>query len=147
VASHADTDADPDPDADADPDATPTPTPTASVAPTATPTASPPPTATPTPTPSPTGGVLGQTATPATTLPPTDALSTGGGSGGEGWRMVLLALAAILAVGLLVTPATVVVRTKTAIADHAEGRVPAQLREQRKTADPYGAAVFSRFRY
>lgn len=96
----------------------PTPTPTASVAPTETPgpTATPAPTATvaptPTPTPSPTGGVLGETATPATTLPPTDTLSGGSGGGGEGWRMVLFALAAIIGIGLLVTPATVVVRGK-----------------------------------
>ncbi len=55
----------------------------------------------------------GETATPATTLPPTDTLSSGsGGAGGEGWRLVLLALAGILGIGLLVTPASAVVRTK-----------------------------------
>jgi hypothetical protein len=99
------------------PTVAPTPTPTVAPTPTPEPTATPAPTATvaptPTPTPTPTGGVEGETATPATTLPPTDTLSNGsGGPGGESWRLVLLALAGILGLALLVTPASVVVRSK-----------------------------------
>jgi len=102
------------------PTGAPTPTPTLAPTPTPTeaPTATPAPTETaaptpsPTPTETPTGGVEGETATPGTTLPPTDTLSNGSGPGGESWRLVLFALAGILALGLLVTPATVVVRPK-----------------------------------
>jgi hypothetical protein len=40
------------------------------------------------------------------TLPPTDALSAGSQvPGGESWRLVLLAMAGILATTLLLTPA------------------------------------------
>jgi hypothetical protein len=65
-------------------------------------------------TPSPTGGVGGATGTPGVpgvTLPPTDTL-TGGTSApaGDGWRLILLAMAGLMAAGLLVTPARVVVR-------------------------------------
>ena len=62
-------------------------------------------------TPTPTGGVGGATGTPGVTLPPTDTLS--GGSivpAGDGWRLILLAMAGLMASALLVTPATVVVR-------------------------------------
>lgn len=113
-------------EATATPTATPTPTgaatatptatpgPVQTTAPTPTPTATPTtvPTATPTPNPNPSGGVGGETATPGRTLPPTDAFSSGDRPGGEGWRIALVALAAILAVILLVTPAKAVVRTK-----------------------------------
>jgi hypothetical protein len=96
--------------------AEPTPTPTS--APTPTPTLAP----TPEPTlePTPTGGVGGATGTPAggaggatadPTLPSTSTID-GQGSGpiGEGWRMILLALAGVLAAALLLTPARVVIR-------------------------------------
>lgn len=107
------------------PTATPTPAPTATPtqAPTATPTLAPTPTPTgsvlptqtvnPTdpPTPAPTGSVEGATATPARTLPSTDTIDgSGGGPMNDGWRVVLLALAGILAAALLLTPATAVVR-------------------------------------
>ena len=101
---------------------TPTPTPTASptqgLTPTPTPTASPTqgtttPTATPTPTgdvddggTDPTGGVQGQTGTPATTLPPTaTALDRSASPSTDVWRIVLLALAAIVALAILFAPA------------------------------------------
>jgi hypothetical protein len=106
------------------PEATPAPTPEATPAPT--PEATPPPTpeatpaptaeATPAPTPeeTPTGGVGGATATPPAaghTLPPTDTLSDAAPtSGGDGWRIILLALAATLGAALLLTPARTVVR-------------------------------------
>jgi hypothetical protein len=80
---------------------TPTPTPEGSVAPTE----STPPTDAPTATP--TGDVGGATGTPATTLPPTDALD-GTSSPGESWRLIVLAMAGILAAALLLTPARVV---------------------------------------
>ncbi len=62
----------------------------------------------------PTGGVGGATGTPGApglTLPPTDTLS-GGTSvpAGDGWRLILLAMAGLMAAALLVTPARVVVR-------------------------------------
>jgi hypothetical protein len=95
---------------------TPTPTPTATPEPvqTTAPTPTPTPTVAPTPTedPVPSGGVGGETATPGRTLPPTDVLSSGDRPGGEGWRMVLVALAGLLATILLVTPAKAVVRTQ-----------------------------------
>jgi hypothetical protein len=79
------------------------------------------PTATPTPaptaTPTPAGGVGGATATPAPTatpkptLPSTDAIDgTGSGSSGDGWRIILLAMAGVLAAALMLTPAGAVVR-------------------------------------
>jgi hypothetical protein len=96
----------------------PEPTPTPTSAPTPTPTLAP----TPEPTlePTPTGGVGGATGTPAggaggatadPTLPSTSTID-GQGSGpiGEGWRMILLALAGVLAAALLLTPARVVIR-------------------------------------
>ncbi len=96
----------------------PTPTPTSAPTPTPTPTLAP----TPEPTlePTPTGGVGGATGTPAggaggatadPTLPSTSTID-GQGSGpiGEGWRMILLALAGVLAAALLLTPARVVIR-------------------------------------
>ncbi len=98
--------------------ATPSPTPT--LAPTPTPTLAPTPTlpgATPSPTPAPTGGVGGATGTPppdATadpTLPSTSTIDgTGTGPTGDGWRIVLLAMAGLLAAALLLTPARAVIR-------------------------------------
>jgi hypothetical protein len=80
--------------------------------------------AVPTPTdslPTPTGAVGGATATPTggagagtTTEPTLPATSTIDGQGdgplGGGWRIILLAMAALLAVALLLTPARAVVR-------------------------------------
>ncbi len=65
-------------------------------------------------TPTPTGGVGGATGTPGApgiTLPPTDTLSGGTDAlAGDGWRLILLAMAGLMAAALLLTPATVVVR-------------------------------------
>jgi hypothetical protein len=59
--------------------------------------------------PSATGSVAGETGTPVTTLPPTDSLGDAAQTtGGDGWRLVLLALAGTLAVALLLTPARAV---------------------------------------
>jgi hypothetical protein len=94
----------------------PTPEPTATPGPTATPTPAPTeePNPTPEPTPSPTGGVLPATGTPGATLPPTDTSFGGDGPAGptDGWRLVLLAIAGLMAGVLLLTPATAVVRRK-----------------------------------
>jgi hypothetical protein len=66
------------------------------------------------PTATPTGGVGGATGTPGipgVTLPPTDTLSGGPiAPAGGGWRLILLAMAGLMAAALLVTPARVVVR-------------------------------------
>jgi len=108
------------------PAATPTPTPTppaATPTPTpgggeegATPTPTPPaatPTPTPgggeggaTPTPTPQGGVSGATGTPHVTLPPTDAAADAAPepAAPDGWRLVLLGLASLLATILVLTP-------------------------------------------
>jgi hypothetical protein len=107
----------------------PTPTPTSTTAPTATPTATTAPTATPqptevpnptpeptpapteepNPTATPTGEVNPATGTPAVTLPPTDAALDGTAApAGETWRLIILAMAGILAAGLLLTPASAV---------------------------------------
>jgi hypothetical protein len=95
------------------------PTPTPTEAPTPTPTEAPTPTPTEAPTPTPTGGVGGATATPAgsvggataaPTLPTTSTLDEATSPLNDGWRVILLALAAVLAVALLLTPATAVVR-------------------------------------
>jgi hypothetical protein len=106
--------------------ATPTPTPTENgggggATPTPTPTqngggagATPTPTpgggvggSTPTPTTAPggVGGVQGATATPKVTLPPTDTVSGTAQPTNDGWRAVLIAMAALLATVLLLTPA------------------------------------------
>jgi hypothetical protein len=97
-----------------------TPTPTPEVTPTPTPEVTPTPTptgsvggATGTPqiTPEPTGSVGGATGTPGTTLPPTDTIGAAGtGSTGEAWRLIVLAMAGMLAAALLLTPAKAVVR-------------------------------------
>ena len=69
---------------------------------------------TPEATPAPTGGVGGATGTPKprVTLPPTDTIDgiASSAPAGDGWRLVLLGLAAMLAASLLLTPARVVVR-------------------------------------
>ncbi len=52
------------------------------------------------------GQVERATATPRVTPPPTDAAPTSGTPGGDSWRIVLLAIAALLAMTLLLTPAT-----------------------------------------
>jgi hypothetical protein len=70
----------------------PTPTPTGEVEPTATPTATP------------TGGVEGATGTPKTTLPPTDTLGSTQSPSGDGWRMILLAMAGLLGAALILHP-------------------------------------------
>jgi hypothetical protein len=97
--------------------ATPSPTPT--LAPTPTPTLAPtptPPGATPSPTPAPTGGVGPATGEPPAatadpTLPSTSTIDgTGTGPTGDGWRIVLLAMAGLLAAALLLTPARAVIR-------------------------------------
>jgi hypothetical protein len=103
--------------------ATVTPTPPPVVTPTPPPvvTPTPPPVVTPTPppgvtpAPTPTGGVGGITGTPPATadptLPSTSTLdSQGTGSSGDGWRIILLVVAGLLAVALLLTPAGAVVR-------------------------------------
>ena len=92
---------------------TPTQAPTATPtdAPTATPTGSVAPTQTVNPTDPPTGSVAAATATPARTLPSTSTIDgSGNGPLNDGWRVVLLALAGVLAAALLLTPATAVVR-------------------------------------
>jgi hypothetical protein len=66
------------------------------------------PTSTPTPTPS--GGVAGATGTPAITLPPTDMPPSQAGPAGDGWRLILLALAGLVATTLLLTPSSRLVR-------------------------------------
>ncbi len=86
----------------------PTPTPTPA------PTEDPAPTPTTAPTPTPAGGVGGATGTPGVTLPPTDTALTPGGASqaGDGWRLILLAMAGLLASALLLTPASAVVSRK-----------------------------------
>ena len=84
----------------------PTPEPTPAPTPEPTPAPTPEPTPAPTPEPTPAGGVGGATATPGTTLPPTDSLGdTASAAGGDSWRIMLLALAGTLAAALLLTPA------------------------------------------
>ena len=60
--------------------------------------------ATPTPTATPTGGVEGETATPAITAPPTDALGgSGPTSGGDTWRIVLIGFGALIGGAMVIT--------------------------------------------
>ncbi len=99
------------------PDPTPTPTPTPTPDPTRptptpnpTPTPTPDPTPTPTPeaTPPPTGEVLSEVGVPAVTLPPTDTLTQSSSApAGDNWRLILLAMAGILAGSLVLTPGEV----------------------------------------
>ena len=55
-------------------------------------------------TPTPTGTVGGATGTPTSTLPPTDASDGSGGAMSQGWRTVVLSLAALLGAVLILTP-------------------------------------------
>jgi hypothetical protein len=72
---------------------------------TPTPTPTPTPVPTPTPSPSPTGEVLSETGAPAVTLPPTDTFSGNTSApAGDSWRLILLAMAGILAGTLVLTP-------------------------------------------
>ena len=83
----------------AEPTPTPTPTPEGTPTPTPTPT----PGTTPTPTPTPEDSVGGDTATP--TLPPTDTVAgTTSSPTSDGWRVMLVVLAEILATVLVLTP-------------------------------------------
>jgi len=93
------------------PTATPTPAPTATPTPAPTGSVEPTQTVNPTATPAPTGSVEAATATPARTLPSTSTIDgSGNGPMNDGWRVVLLALAGVLATALLLTPATAVIR-------------------------------------
>ena len=50
------------------------------------------------------GGVEGETATPAITAPPTDALGGGGPtSGGDTWRIVLIGFGALIGGAMVIT--------------------------------------------
>ncbi len=60
----------------------------------------------------PSGSVGGETGTPEITLPPTDALLEGSTAVSEGWRLPLLALAALLALTLWLSPAPGSVRRR-----------------------------------
>ena len=64
-----------------------------------------PPTASPSASSSPSGSVLSETGTPDITPPPTDAIGPTGSSAGDGWRLILLVGAALMASILVVTPA------------------------------------------
>jgi hypothetical protein len=86
------------------PTASPTPAPTVTLAPTATPAATATVQPTPTPSATPTGEVNPATGTPATTLPPTDALTGTASPAGDGWRLALAGIAGLLAAALLLTP-------------------------------------------
>ncbi len=52
------------------------------------------------------GAEAGATGTPRVTPPPTSTLPLSGTPGGDSWRIALLAIAALLAMVLLLTPAT-----------------------------------------
>ncbi len=57
------------------------------------------------------GDVGGATGTPNVTLPPTDTLAAGSSApSGDSWRLILLAMAGIMAAALLLTPADAVIR-------------------------------------
>lgn len=84
----------------ADVEETPTPTPTPEETPTPTPTGS---VDAETGTPDPTGSVQAETGTPTTTLPPTDTL-TASAAANDSWRLLLIAMAGILATVLVLTP-------------------------------------------
>jgi len=114
-------DVDPEPTPTPTPEPTPTPQPTPQPTPNPTPTPTPVPTPTPTPVPTPeptpeptpTGEVLAETGAPAVTLPPTDTLSgSAQAPTGDSWRLILLAMAGILATTLLLTPAMAPARRK-----------------------------------
>jgi hypothetical protein len=54
--------------------------------------------------------VGGETGTPVVTLPPTDTAAPGSTPASDTWRMILLALGALIATALLLTPARSTVR-------------------------------------
>ena len=56
--------------------------------------------------------MAGETGTPAVTLPPTDALSGSQAPSGDSWRLILLAMAGLLATTLLLTPSPSMARRK-----------------------------------
>ena len=58
----------------------------------------------------PEGEVDPATGTPGTTLPPTDTVPGTAAPAGDSWRLIVLALAGLLAAALLLTPASAVVR-------------------------------------
>ena len=58
------------------------------------------------------GEVAGETATPRVTPPPTSTLPVNGTPGGDSWRIVLMAIAGLLAMTLLLTPATTKARRR-----------------------------------
>lgn len=104
---------------------TPTPTPRATPDPTPTPNPTPNPTPTPVPTPTPTpdpadelisvptGEVLSEVGIPRVTLPPTDTLPQGTSApSSDNWRLILLAMAGILAGSLVLTPSQALARRK-----------------------------------
>ena len=64
------------------------------------------------PTTQPTGAVGGARGTPKVTLPPTDTVDGVAPSApaGDGWRVILLGMAALLATSLVLTPARLAVR-------------------------------------
>ncbi len=80
------------------------PTPTPTEAPTATPTTQPETTPTPTAAPTGTPTVEPATGTPNVTPPPTDTVGPSDSGSGNGWRAVLVAMAALLAAVLILTP-------------------------------------------
>lgn len=62
--------------------------------------------------PSPTGSQLGETGTPEITLPPTDTVTGANDAGAsQGWRLVILAMAGLIAAALLLTPARLLIST------------------------------------
>lgn len=62
--------------------------------------------------PSPTGSTLGETGTPEITLPPTDTVTGANDAGAsQGWRLVILAMAGLIAAALLLTPARLLIGT------------------------------------
>ena len=61
----------------------------------------------------PTGEVLSEIGAPAVTLPPTDTLPQGTSTpSGDNWRLILLAMAGILAGSLVLTPSEALARRK-----------------------------------
>jgi Prealbumin-like fold domain len=61
---------------------------------------------------SPDGSTLGETGTPEITLPPTDTVTGANDAGAsQGWRLVILAMAGLIAAALLLTPARLLIST------------------------------------
>jgi hypothetical protein len=89
-----------------------TPEPTPVITPAPTPVITPAPTPVITPAPTPFQSVLTETGTPSVTLPPTDTLTGTAAPSADSWRMVLIAMAALLASVLVMTPARVTNRRR-----------------------------------